>query len=162
MKKLTDKFGALGNWQKIDERFDETIIGQVNDASCVAAVGAMLAEFYGLDVSQEEILENIGEWSNAEYLADFLNSIETDIDVEWIGSFFAHDFEFIKGITLDIGIWGVMLRDRESIGHAVLIDALDNEGLVIIKDPFDQTTYKMEVEKLYKILSEFVLRRRKK
>ena len=26
MKKLTDKFGALGNWQKIYERFEATLL----------------------------------------------------------------------------------------------------------------------------------------
>ena len=51
MKNLTEEFGALGSWKKIDERFDETIVKQVNDASCVAAVGEMLARFYGLEVS---------------------------------------------------------------------------------------------------------------
>lgn len=61
MRNFTDKFGSLGNWKKFEEHFDETIIKQVNDASCVSAVGEMLARFYGLKVSQEEILNNIGE-----------------------------------------------------------------------------------------------------
>ena len=47
MDKLAEQFGALGNWQKIDEKFDETIVKQTNDASCVATVGEMLADFYG-------------------------------------------------------------------------------------------------------------------
>ncbi len=84
MKNFTDKYGSLGNWKKFDECFDETIIKQVNDASCVSAVGEMLAEFYGLNISQQEILDNIGEWSNSKILAKFLNSIETQNNVEWL------------------------------------------------------------------------------
>lgn len=162
MKTSKEEFGALGSWKKIDERFDETIIKQVNDASCVSAVGEMLARFYGLNISQQKILEKIGEWSNSKDLAEFLNSIETRNDVEWIGGFFYDDIEFIKGITRNTRIWGVMLRNKEALGHAVLIDGLDSNGLIIIKDPFDQTTYKIETEKLYNILSEIVLRRKKK
>lgn len=156
------KFGAIGNWQRLDEKFDESIIKQLNDASCVSAVGEMLANFYGLDTSQKEILEIIGDWSNSKRLAEFLNSVETRNDVEWIGGFFYDDIEFIKGITEDIKVWGAMLRDKESLGHAVFIDGLDDNDLIIIKDPFDQTNYKIETEKLYDILSEVVLRRRKK
>ena len=162
MINLADKFGALGNWQKIDERFDETIVKQTNDASCVAAVGAMLAGFYGLDVSQKEILENIGEWANAAYLAEFLNSKEIENSVEWIGGFFPDDPRYIDGIIEKTYIWGAMLRDGETVGHAVLIAGQDKNDLVIIKNPFDQTTYKMDVLELFRVLSEFVLRRRKK
>ena len=71
MKSRSEKFGAIGNWEKFDERFDETIVKQVNDASCVSAVGEMLTRFYGLDISQKEILESIGEWSNSKRLAEF-------------------------------------------------------------------------------------------
>ena len=156
------KFGALGNWQRLDEQFDESIIKQLNDASCVSAVGEMLARFYGLNISQKEILESIGEWSNSKRLAEFLNSVETRNDVEWIGGFFYDDIEFIEGITEDVKVWGAMLRDKETLGHAVLIGGLDKNGLIIIHDSFDQTSYKIATEKLYNILSEVVLRRRKK
>lgn len=135
---------------------------QTNDASCVSAVGEMLANFYGLGISQKDILENIGDLSNSKRLAEFLNSVETRNDVEWIGGFFYDDIEFIKGIAEDIKVWGAMLRDKEALGHAVLIGGLDDSGLIIIKDPFDQTRYKIETEKLYNILSEIVLRRKKK
>ena len=107
-------------------------------------------------------MEEIGEWSNAKALAEFLNSKETQNDVEWIGSFFSHDIDFIEGITADISTWGVMLRNKEALGHAVLIDGLDEKGLIIIKDPFDQTKYKIEIKELFEILSEFVLRRKRK
>ncbi len=159
MDKLTGQFGALGNWEKIAEQFDSTIIKQTNDASCVAAVGEMLADFYGLKLTQAEILESIGIWSNADALAEFLNSKETQVGVEWIGGSFPLESKYIKGISIDI--WGAMLRQGGPIGHAVLISGIDESGLIIVKDPFDQTRYKMTDLELYDVLSEFVLRRRK-
>ncbi len=160
MDKLTETFGALGNWEKIDEKFDKTIVKQTNDASCVAAVGEMLANYYGLHLAQTEILEAIGVWSNSKALATFLNSKETQFGVEWIGGGFPLESEFVKGISTDV--WGAMLRQSETIGHAVLITGVDESGLMIIKDPFDQTRYKMTDLELFDILSEFVLRRKKR
>ena len=159
MNEITEQFGALGSWQKIDEQFDETIIKQTNDASCVAAVGAMLADFYGLNLTQAEILENIGIWSNSVALAKFLNSKEMQFGVEWIGGSFPLESKYIKGISTDI--WGAMLRQGGPIGHAVLISGIDESGLIIVKDPFDQTRYKMTDLELYDVLSEFVLRRKR-
>ncbi len=104
-----ETFGALGNWNKIDEKFDETIVKQENDASCVAAVGEMLAANYGLIISQTEILENIGVWSNAQSLAEFLNAKETEIDVEWLGGNFPSKVGFIRNIS-ENNVWAVMLR----------------------------------------------------
>lgn len=161
MNRLKDEFGALGNWRKIDEKFDENIVKQVNDASCVSAVGEMLARHFGLNLSQTEILENIGEWSNSTSLAEFLNSKEIDFRVEWIGTGFPNEPRFIKGITGQIEVWGAMLRDGETQGHAVLIFGEDENGLIKIKDPFDQTVYKMEVAELFRVLSELIVRRRK-
>lgn len=154
-----ENFGSLGKWEKIDEQFDSTVIKQSNDVSCVSAVGEMLANHYGLNITQAEILENIGVWSNAEALAKFLNSKETRKDVEWIGGSFPFEPKFIKGISTDV--WAAMLRQGEPMGHAVLIGGIDESGLIIIKDPFDQATYKMTDLKLYAVLSEFVLRRKK-
>ena len=155
-----ETFEALGNWQKIDEKFDESIIKQVNDATCVAAVGEMLATFYGLNLSQSEILEGIGVWSNAESLAKFLNSKENRNNIEWYGGNFPQEPKYIASISTKQK-WIVMLREGRWDGHAVLIDGIDQDEKIIIKDPFDQTTYKMDVDELYNVLSEFVLRRKK-
>ena len=156
------EFGALGNWKKINETFDDSIIKQSSDASCVAAVGEMLAKLYGLNVSQSEILEAIGVWANAGFLADFLNSKETGKDVEWIGRGFPVEPRFISGIVKSTPVWAAMLRDGEVGGHAVLIYGADENGLILIKDPFDQSKYKMKKAELFRVLSEFVLRRKKK
>lgn len=152
-----ENFGALGIWKKIDEKPDLSIIKQ-KDGTCVAAVGEMLAKYHGLNVSQDEIIENIGAWSNAESLTNYLNSIEKRKDVKWKGGGFGlQDKQFIGGITKDIKIWAVLLRDAESLGHAVLIYGMDKNGLIKIKDPFDQTRYKMTTDELHRVLSEFVV-----
>ncbi len=54
-----------------------------------------------------------------------------------------------------------MLRDGNTRGHAVLICGEDENTLIKVKDPFDQTSYKMRIEELDRVLSEIVFRRRK-
>ena len=160
MKNLKENFGALGNWEKIDEKFDETIVKQTNDASCVAAVGEMLANYYGLHLAQTEILENIGVWANSELLAKFLNSKETQTGVKWIGGGWDHPIIALKWIIQSDKVLGAMLREGSPRGHAVLIYGEDESGLIILKDPFDQIRYKMTLENLQKVLSEFVWRKK--
>lgn len=156
-----ETFGALGNWQKIDEKFDETIIKQVNDASCVAAVGEMLAKHYGLDLSQAEILENIGVWSNAIQLAKILDSNETDFGVKWNGGNWDDKTPIgaLRWLLQNYKI-GAMLRQNSPLGHAVFVTKIDENDLIEIKDPFDQTSYQMTIEGFAEVLSEFVWRRK--
>jgi filamentous hemagglutinin len=158
----SNKFGALGSWERIEEKEDLSIVKQ-KDGTCVAAAGEMLAQFHGLKVSQDEIIKNIGPWSNSTALARYLNSIERRNNVKWKSGFFSpDDFPYITGITKSDKVWVVMLRDMEAVGHAVLIDGMDTTGLIIIKDPFDQTTYKMKAEELHRVLSEYVVVVKKK
>lgn len=160
MKTQMDKFGALGSWEKIEETFDATIVKQVNDGSCVSAVGEMLAKNYGLQINQQEILENIGEWSNAESLARFLNSKETQNDIIWEGG--GWNFETPIGALkwlLNNHKIGGFLFDESTKGHAVLVDGLDNGDLVVIKDPDDQTVYKMQIESFLEVFAFFVWRK---
>lgn len=151
--------GAGGTWKRVDEKFDETVIKQTNDFSCVAAVGEMLANHYDLNLSQAEILDEIGELSNAFALAQYLNKVDKT-EGKWIGGNFPPVIEFIEGMTVSSRVWAVVLREGSALGHAVLIDGLDENGLVKIRDPFDQTSYQMTIEDLFEVLSEFVVKRR--
>ena len=162
MAEKLPKFGSVGNWRKFEEKSDLTIVKQSNDASCVSAVGEMLAEHYGLKINQNEILESIGIWSNAEALAEFLNSKETRNDVEWEGGSWDIDKPTgaLKWLIQNYKI-GAMLRKGSPVGHAVLVEGEDDDGLIMIKDPFDQTSYRMEIMDFLDVLSEFIWRKRR-
>jgi filamentous hemagglutinin len=157
MTRKTTKAGAGGNWKRINERYDKSVVKQVNDLSCVSAVGEMLAKDFGLNVSQAEILKEIGSPSNADGLTKFPNEI--DVEKKWVGGFFPFEVKFIRGITESTKSWAVILREGKWLGHAVLIYGIDENGLVKIRDPFDQTMYEMTVEDLFDVLSEFVVRK---
>lgn len=135
------KSGAGGNWKRFDEEFDNTIVKQTSGISCVSAVGEMLLQERGIAVSQEEIPDIIGEPATFESLAKALNQFNDLMGKEkWHGIF--TDEEGFK-ILLNRNFLAVILREPFSMGHAVFIEGKTKEGFIKIKDPFDQTSYKM-------------------
>lgn len=134
--------GAGGNWRRFDEKFDSSIIKQT-DLSCVSTVGEMLLKNRGIFVSQEKIRDIIGVPAYVEALARVLNKFDTNSNDGKIWRGFSTD---LNGLNLLIKLKnvGVILKEPfEKIGHAVLIDGKTRNGLFKIKDPFDQTSYKM-------------------
>jgi ABC-type bacteriocin/lantibiotic exporter with double-glycine peptidase domain len=137
------KVGAGGNWKRIDEKFDAGIVKQTSGLSCVSAVGEMLLKRRGIFLSQQEILDIIGEPATAEDLAQVLNRFDVSIKGQrWHG--IATDESELEKLLK--GSFAVILREPLLMGHTVLVDGETNDGLIKIKDPFDQTAYKMTAE----------------
>lgn len=125
-------------------------------------IGGRLANFYGLNLSQAEILEGIGVWSNSKDLANFLNSKEIDFSVKWNGGGWAINTPVgaLRWLLQNYKI-GAMLRQNSPIGHAVFVVNIDENDLIEIKDPFDQTSYQMTIEDFAEVFSEIVWRRKR-
>jgi ABC-type bacteriocin/lantibiotic exporter with double-glycine peptidase domain len=136
--------GAGGNWKRIDEKFDASIVKQTSGLSCVSAVGEMLLESRGIVLSQAQILDIIGEPATSGRLAETLNKFDVSEDgKQWHGVFV--DPSNLEAV-LQAGILAVILREVFEMGHAVLVEGVTPDGLIKIKDPFDQTAYLMTVK----------------
>lgn len=138
------KSGAGGNWRRFDEKFDASITKQTTGVSCVSAIGEMLLKNREINVSQKEILDIIGEPADVGSLARCLNQFDVSDDGKiWRGL-------VTEEQSLDVLFrqknWAVILQEPLGLGHAVLIDGRTRRGLIKIKDPFDQTSYKMTEE----------------
>lgn len=139
------KAGAGGNWRRFDEKFDPTIIKQT-DLSCVSTVGEMLLKNRGISVSQEIIRDIIGVPSYPEALAECLNRFDKNNNDGKVWRSFTTDLDGIE-ILVKLRNFGVILKEsNEKLGHAVFIDGKTRSKLIKIKDPFDQTSYKMTTE----------------
>jgi len=141
------KSGAGGNWRRFDEKFDGSIVQQTSGISCLSALGEMLLKERGVSVSQEIIRGIIGEPSDVDSLSRALNRFdESDDDFVWRG--FATTNGGLENIFRHHKNWGVILIDdyRHKIGHAVFIAGRTRNGLIKIKDPFNQTSYKMTMK----------------
>ena len=129
------KAGAGGNWKRINERFDETIVKQ-EDLSCVAAVGEMLLRERGISMTQTKIIDIIGKKASIYDLKDVLNSV--DKSGNWKGGYAINEtLPFTKVKFLAV------LQEPMTLGHAVFVEKFDEQSYFVIKDSADQTTYKM-------------------
>lgn len=141
MNKKIPQIGAGGNWKRIDEKFDSSIVRQTSGISCVSSVGEMLLKGRGISLSQREILDIIGEPATTQDLARVLNEFDVPIRKrQWHGIVIAEtDLEKL----LEGQKFAVILHEPFVMGHAVLVDGKTKDGLIKIKDPFDKTAYKM-------------------
>ena len=138
------RVGAGGNWKRIDEKFDASITKQTSGLSCVSAVGEMLLASRGIFLSQQEILDIIGEPASIGSLAEMLNEFDvSEGGRQWHGIFV--DRRNLNAV-LRVKDLAVILREVFEMGHAVLVNGKTKDGLIEIKDPFDQTTYQMTVK----------------
>ena len=136
--------GAGGNWKRIDEKIDASIVKQTSGLSCVSAVGEMLLKRRGISLLQAQIIDIIGEPAYFKNLAKILNLVDVlESGKKWQGIVVApENLNFLlKNENL-----AVILREPFEMGHAVLIDGKTKGGLIKIKDPFDQTAYQMTAE----------------
>lgn len=139
--------GAGGNWRRFDEKFDASIVKQTTGISCLSALGEMLLKGRRLSISQEVIRDIIGEPSDVDKLSRALNQFDKSDDAfVWRG--IATSNESLENLLRHHKNWGVILREGypTRIGHAVFINGKTRHNLIKIKDPFDQTSYKMTME----------------
>ena len=148
MPKITTiKVGAGGFWQVTDEHPDPSVVRQLTTHSCVAAVGEMLLRSRGISVSQQEIIDIIGEPSGVEFLADYLNDVDSDQSGEqWHGLVIRR-----RNIStlLRSGTFAAVLREGSTMGHLVLVRGIEN-GALVIDDPWDGTSYLMSVLEFFR------------
>lgn len=141
------KSGAGGNWRRLDEKIDPSVVQQATGISCLSALGEMLLNSRGMSVSQEIIRDIIGEPAYVGSLARTLNGFDISEDgFIWRG--FPTTDESLETLLGRYKNWGVVLINdsNDKIGHAVFIAGRTRYGLIKIKDPYDQTSYKMTMD----------------
>ncbi len=149
MKKTsTKKVGAGGFWEVLNEQEDHSTSKQLTPFSCVAAVGEMILAQRGISMTQEEIIDIIGEASTTEKLADLLNDVDKSSDSKkWHGVIIA--VRFLDKIANEEP-FGVVLREGSPLGHLVLVEKIKDD-LIFIKDSWDGTSYQMKKQHFLKV-----------
>lgn len=70
-------------------------------------------------MTQEAIIDIIGELSSTEQLAKLLNQVDSIDDKQWHGGFV--DVETLPKIAA-VGQFGAVLREGRPLGHLVFVD----------------------------------------
>lgn len=149
LKSKRMKAGAYGNWRKINERVDLSIVRQVSEkgVSCVSAVGEMLLKSRNISATQAEILDIIGEPAGIAALGKCLNRFDvSDSNQSWHADY---SNEFDINFLISKKNFAVILKEFGGQAHAVFIRKFN--GRFIINDTFDQSSYEMTVEDFDKV-----------
>jgi filamentous hemagglutinin len=144
--------GAPGGWwEAFEEHESAEVIRQCTPNACGPACAEMLFRARGIfSVSQQEVISVQGSnWSNEESLSAAMNQIGARIGIRdsgrWLGAWvdsldgaedsFNYLLKSLPYIT--------SLKSFNSESHMVVVDGLDDEGRVVIRDPYEGTTYIM-------------------
>jgi filamentous hemagglutinin len=151
--------GAGGRWSVIDEVADPSVIQQVNRLSCgQACVGIILAD-RKINASQDIITKIVGDGPTYEgQLARALEKLDTSNSSTWMGAGVdPDDVASIYGLS-STGSWIAQLWDKgNKIGHWVVVDGIDETGIVLIRDPYEATKYKMNLKNFQKTWNGFAV-----
>ncbi len=140
---------AGGNWRIIEEKVDLMVVQQQDTLSCGAACGEMLLKEKGItDINQAIIIKESGAPVSPAYLASVLNQFSPSDLGEWRGGGLeieGLDFVELLYCLISTGVWVAELRELGArLGHLVIVDGIDEQGRVLIRDPWEKTSYKME------------------
>jgi Papain-like cysteine protease AvrRpt2 len=130
--------GAGGDWP-ISNEVPDSAVKQITDASCVSASGEMLTES---KLSQESILDDIGEWSNSESLARHLTEQDQGT---WGGGYVEPYFDQIVAKNEP---WAAEMFPYDTMNryhHMVVVDGVDEDS-VQVRDPWEGSSYTMTLE----------------
>jgi ABC-type bacteriocin/lantibiotic exporter with double-glycine peptidase domain len=140
---------AGGNWRVIEEQSDVRVVKQQNNLSCGAACGEMLLKEKGINAINQDTIINEGSAPiSPAYLASVLNNLSPSNLGEWRGGGLEIEglgFSELLDCLISTGVWVAELRELGTrLGHLVVVDGWDNQGRVLIRDPWQGTHYKME------------------
>lgn len=143
--------GAGGDWQVIHEVIDRSVVRQRNKLACGIACGEMLLRDRGIeDVDQARLARDTKVPVSCGGLARTLNTVSPKGVGVWIGGSLripkASDVELFEVLN-STGSWAAVLRQPLArYGHIVIADGIDVTGRVLIRDPWEGTRYRMEMQ----------------
>jgi filamentous hemagglutinin len=143
--------GAGGYWPVIDEVASLSVIQQQDRFSCGPACAEMVLRDLGIDnVTQALIAKNTQTPVRLSDLAQTLNQFEVKGLRRWVGGGFDLSEATVAELLatlISTGAWIAELREPMArLGHLVVVDGFNENSLLLIRDPWQGTRYKMEQE----------------
>ncbi|ELR96540.1 papain-like cysteine protease family protein [Gloeocapsa sp. PCC 73106] len=143
--------GAGGYWPVVDEVASLSVIQQQDRFSCGLACAEMVLRDLGIDnVTQALIAKNTGTPVRLSDLARTLNQFDITGLRRWVGGGFdlsGAPVTELLATLISTGAWiAELLEPMARLGHLVVVDGWAEDGLLLIRDPWQGTRYKMEQE----------------
>ena len=153
----TLRVGAGGRWRVYNERFDPLVVKQQSDVSCGPACGEMLLADRGVEITQEIIEQASYAPIEVIDLAKTLNALDSTVSRRWEGGGIyipgASDESLVRTLN-NTGSWSaVMWEQGARIGHLVIIDGFHSYGRLRVRDPWEGTSYTMDMKDFLEVWS---------
>lgn len=130
-----------GSWKARDETPTTNIQKQENNVMCGQACGQAMLKDRGVDVDQLQLGDNLTSTSS---LSRAMNTVDPSGAGAWTGNAVSHDS---FGALNKTGSWSAMMWDKGSkTGHWVVVDGQNPAGNVVIRDPWNATSYNMTID----------------
>lgn len=142
--------GAGGRWRVIDEVVDPRVVRQQSKLSCGPASAEMLLRDRGITNINQAAIENLtGVPTTAQDIAEALKELTMVSFPPWQAGFIDAPTPlaaFNLLLNTQKSWMGQMKEFGNKIGHLVVVDGVDRTGFVLIRDPWEGTSYKMEID----------------
>lgn len=153
--------GAGGRWAVIDEVADTRVVGQRSNLSCGPASAQMLIEAWGIANIDQTAIENLtGAPTSAQVIAEALNQLAPVASKRWQGGYIEASTP-LAAFRLLLNTkkpWLAQMKEfGNRIAHIVVVDGQNSAGLVLIRDPWESTSYKMEVDEFLRVWSQIAV-----
>lgn len=153
--------GAGGRWPVIDEIVDSRVVRQQSNLSCGPASAEILLKDRGITNIEQAAIENLtGAPTSAEEIANALNELTPATSHRWQAGFI--------DTSTPLAAFNLLLNTEQSwmaqmkefgnrVGHMVVVDGLDHTGLVLIRDPWEGTRYKMNIDEFLNVWNQIAV-----
>jgi len=154
-------FGAGGRWPTINEIIDPKVVRQQSNLSCGPACAEMLLREWGItDVTQVTIENLTGVPTSASEVADALNELSPNSLHCWQGGYLdtSTSLAAFNLLLKNSKPWMAQMKEiGNRIAHMVVVDGVDETGLVLIRDPWEGSSYKMELDQFLEVWSRIAV-----
>ncbi|NER08433.1 MAG: hypothetical protein F6K17_40795 [Okeania sp. SIO3C4] len=160
-EELPTLFGAGGRWPVINEIIDPKVIRQQSNLSCGPACAEMLLRECGITNITQVTIENLtGVPTSASEIADALNQLSPASLHRWQGGYLdtSTSLAAFNLLLRTAKPWMAQMKEiGNRIAHMVVVDAFDETGLVLVRDPWEGTSYKMEIDQFLQVWSQIAV-----
>jgi filamentous hemagglutinin len=121
----------------------------------------MLIEAWGVTNINQATIENLtGAPTSAEEIAEALNQLVPIASKRWQGGYIdvSTPLAAFKLLLNTQKPWLAQMKEfGNRIAHVVVVDGLNYRGLVLIRDPWEGTSYKMEIDEFLRVWSQIAI-----
>jgi hypothetical protein len=138
---------GFGTWQRYNEVVDPSVVRQAEGNWCAIACGEMLTNGRVTQHDISKVISISAKGTVAEDIANVLNTLDPAAMKSWQGGYIgAPTAEAAFNWLNAKGSWGAQMFLGAGNRHMVIVDGINDAGMVMVRDPWEGTRYNMAAD----------------